>query len=351
MADRITRLIPVALPGQTRPGVRSTTAPLMRAQVRWAMRQRDIKPYAVVAGYLEDLLGCWDGALNVVYSTDDHVAGAGLMGLSASRIQVQERQAAAQADVLVVVSPQLAQHWSALGADPVLIPNGCLPAYASHTAVVPAVVDLPRPVVGLIGQLTERIDLRLLTAVAQAGFSLLLVGPYDSRWEQRGFAALTAMPNVHYAGRVPAEEVTSYLAAIDIGLTPYASTPFNVASFPMKTLEYFSAGLPVVSTDLPSSQWLRDDLARSDPGAVTQLMALTSDEDEFVAAVRRMAAPPGALAAVGADLPVDLTLARAASARAFAAQHSWSRRADAFAAAIGLRAPQPTDHDGPPVLV
>jgi hypothetical protein len=80
-------------------------------------------------------------------------------------------------------------------------------------------------------------------------------------------------------------------------------------------------------------------------------MALTSDEDEFVAAVRRMAAPPGALAAVGADLPVDLTLARAASARAFAAQHSWSRRADAFAAAIGLRAPQPTDHDGPPVLV
>ena len=263
----ITRLTPVALPGLSRPGVRATTAPLLRTQIRWALRRLRIRPAAVVAGYLEDVLGRWDGAVDVLYITDDHVAGAGLMGLSAGRLQAQERRAAARADVLAVVSPRLAEHWSALGADPVLIPNGCFPVDAAGAGAAPADTGLARPVVGLVGQLTERINLRLLDAVAAAGLSLLLVGPYNPRWEPQRFAALIARPNVRYAGRVPAGEVPSYLAAIDVGLTPYADTPFNQASFPMKTLEYFSAGLPVVSTDLPGSRWLRDDLARSEPAA------------------------------------------------------------------------------------
>ena len=282
----------MALPGLTRPGIRITTAPLVRAQVRWALRQRGIRPFAVVAGYLEDLLGRWGDAVNVIYSTDDHVAGAELMGLSADRIRAQERLAAAHADVVVVVSPQLAGHWAALGsAPPVLIPNGSFPAYTGGVSPAPVVSDMPGPVVGLIGQLTQRIDLGMLTAVADAGYSLLLVGPYDPRWEREGFAALTARPNVRYAGRVPAEAVPSYLASIDVGLIPYSSSAFNRASFPMKTLEYFSAGLPVVSTDLPGSRWLRDSLAGFDAAHADQLMALTSDPAEFVAAVRRMASP------------------------------------------------------------
>ena len=157
---------------------------------------------------------------------------------------------------------------------------------------------------------------------------------------------------------------------MDVGLTPYADTPFNEASFPLKTLEYFSAGLPVVSTDLPGSRWLRDDLARSEPAAVSELIALTSDEAEFVAAVRRLATEPGAAgtavpakemrakaargkagspktgrAKVGRATAADANAARAASARAFAAQHTWGRRAEVLAAATGLRAPQPTAHE------
>jgi glycosyltransferase involved in cell wall biosynthesis len=346
--DGITRLTPVALPGLSRPGVRATTAPLLRAQISWALRRLRIRPAAVVAGYLDDVLGRWDGAVNVLYVTDDHVAGAGLMGLSADRLRAQERRVAGRADVVAVVSPRLAEHWSALGADPVLIPNGC---HLDAGGAAPAVTDLPKPVAGLVGQLTERIDVGLLEAVAGAGLSLLLVGPYDPRWEPARFAALIARPNVHYAGRVPAQEVPSYLAAMDVGLTPYAGTPFNQASFPLKTLEYFGAGLPVVSTDLPGSRWLREDLAGSDPAAASQLMALASGEAEFAAAVRRLAGEPAARATTGRRPEAGDSTARAASARAFADRHSWPRRADALAAAIGLRAPRPSEHDGPPVYV
>jgi teichuronic acid biosynthesis glycosyltransferase TuaH len=292
------------------------------------------------------------------------------MRLSADRLRTQERQVADRADVLAVVSPRLAEHWSAFGADPVLIPNGCYPSGTGDVGPAPAAADLPRPVVGLVGQLTERINLRLLDAVAGAGFSLLLVGPYDTRWEPQRFATLIARPNVRYAGRVPANEVPSYLAVMDVGLTPYADTPFNQASFPLKTLEYFSAGLPVVSTDLPGARWLRDDLARTDPAAVSQLMALASDESEFVTAVRRLATEPGAMATAaprragrsgaarakaggpkagraraGSVKAADGNAARAASARAFAAHHTWERRAEVLAAAAGLRAPQYSAHE------
>jgi teichuronic acid biosynthesis glycosyltransferase TuaH len=355
----ITRLTPVALPGLTRPGIHATTAPLLRAQIRWALRRLRIRPAVVVAGNFEDVLGRWNGAVNVLYISDDYIAGAGLMRVSASRLRAQERKAAARADVVAVVSPLLAEHWSGIGADPVLIRNGCSPV---DVAPSPAAPGLPRPVTGVVGQFTGRINLRLLEAVAADGFSLLLVGPHDTRWEPQRFAALTARPNVRHVGRVPIDEVPSYLAAMDVGLTPYADTPFNQASFPLKTLEYLGAGLPVVSTDLSSSRWLRDDLASSEPAAVSQLIALAGDEAGFVSAVRRLASEPGApgaavpararagsqktgRATAGRATAADANAARAASARAFAARHTWERRAEVLAAAIGLRAPQPTAHD------
>jgi teichuronic acid biosynthesis glycosyltransferase TuaH len=332
-APGITRLSTVAVPGLTRPGIRATTAPLVRAQIRWALRRLRVQPAAVVSGYLEDVLGRWGPAVSVLYCTDDHVAGAGLMGLSAPRLQAQEQAALRRSDLVAVVSPTLAEHWSALGADPVLIPNGC-----SDRTPCPddraADTGLRPPVLGLVGQLSERIDLDILIALSDAGFALLIVGPRDPRWEPARFAALAARPSVHYTGRVPAADVPGYLAAIDIGITPYTGSEFNRASFPLKTLEYLAAGRPVVSSDLPGARWLRDDLATAEK-APDEIMTLASTPAEFVTAVRQLAAQPrGALEAaqpVGGE-----EASRRERCRTFALRHSWARRADALAAAIGL---------------
>jgi teichuronic acid biosynthesis glycosyltransferase TuaH len=333
VSAQITHLSPVALPGLTRPGIRGTTAPMLRAQVRWALRRLNASPSAVVAGYLTDVLGRWEGAVSVLYCTDGWVAGAELMGMSARWLAAQERKASRRADQVVVVSQALADHWSDLGAQPVVIPNGC-DGVLDRVPPAASAADLPRPVVGLVGHLSGRIDLDILTALSDAGFPLLLVGPHDPRWEPDRFGALVARPNVRHTGRVPGPEVASYLAAMDVGLTPYAPSSFNIASFPMKTLEYFSAGLPVVSTDLPGSRWLLDDLARADPEP-DELMLLASSPAEVVSAVRRMTGPPGIVAgpASGAAGPT----ARGARCQAFAVRHTWADRARQLAATIGLR--------------
>jgi len=340
MSDNVTRLTPTALPGMRRFGVWTTTAPLVRAQVRWALRRTGIEPFAVVATTLEDVLGRWGSSVvSVLHGTDDYVAGAELMRISASRLRVQERRAVDRADVVTALSPLLAGRWSALRGAPVpLIPNGCTPVKASTHRLPPAIRDLPRPVVGLIGRLNARIDMDLIEAVADAGFSLLVVGPHDSRWEPRRFTALTARPRVQYVGRVTQDEVPAYIAATDIGITPYLDSPFNRASFPLKTLDYLSAGRPAVSTALPAARWLLDDLTRSHHEALPdRILALADDHVTFIDALRHIVGDPGKPAQTGCGL-ADRESAHAERCRAFAARHSWSRRADALAAVIGLTA-------------
>ncbi len=336
---QVTRLTPKAMPGLSRPGMRVTTAALVRVQTRWALRRLGIQPFAVVATYPGDLLGYWGGnVVNVFYGTDDYVAGAELMGLSAHYQLRQEMRIVGQADVVAAVSPQLAERWAGLGASPVVIPNGCWPIKVGERAALPEPKDLPQPVVGLIGQLSDRIDLSVLNAIADAGFSLLIVGPLDSRWERQRFKELASRSHVYYTGPVPAEAVPSYLAAIDIGITPYRDTPFNRASFPLKTLEYLGAGVPVVSTDIPAARWLHADLTRGEQArSADRIMVLASNSADFVNAIRRIAASDSPAAAGGSFHGVatkDPT--RGSQCIAFAARHSWERRANSFASVIGL---------------
>ena len=124
----VTRLTPKAMPGWSRPGMRVTTAALVRLQTRWALRRLGIQPFAVVTTYPGDLLGYWGrNVVNVFYGTDDYVAGAELMGLSAQYQRRQEIRAVDRADVVAAVSPRLAERWAGFGANPVVIPNGCWP--------------------------------------------------------------------------------------------------------------------------------------------------------------------------------------------------------------------------------
>jgi teichuronic acid biosynthesis glycosyltransferase TuaH len=318
------RLTPAAPPGWTRPGVRLATWPLVRGQVRWTLRKLGGaagfggRPHAVVACSLDDVLSGWPRAVRtVLYGTDDYVAGAQLMGQDGMRLLRDERRQLAEAELVVAVSPVLAERWEGKGARRVaVLPNGCdVATYAAvDRAPLPAGVPTDRPVVGLVGQLSDRIDLDLLAAVAELDCTLLVVGPRREGWEPVRFAALAARPNVHYAGPVDQAELPGYLNAMDVGLTPYRDSSFNRASFPLKTLEYLAAGRAVISTDLPATRWLATDLV------VT-------------------ARTPATFAAAVTDaLPSARDPRLVARRREFAGTHSWQRRAADFAALLELPA-------------
>ncbi|MCY1138182.1 glycosyltransferase [Actinoplanes sp. Pm04-4] len=302
------RLRPVAPPLHTRRRVRPATRAVLRAQIDHALRRLGERPYAVIDSRMGRMLSGWEpGVRRILYGTDDFVGGAELMGGDPDEVRRDERASLDDADLVLAVSPTLADRWRGLGARDVrLLPNGVSPL----PVAAPRESTLPRPVAGVVGQLSERIDITFLEALADADISLLLVGPRDPRWAPGRFEELVARPHVRWTDRQPYESLPGWFAQMDVGVTPYARSAFNRASFPLKTLEYLAAGLPAVSTDLPATRWLD-----------TDLITIADGPAAFVDAVRRAAVPRP-----------ELVAAR----RAFAAGHSWQARGEVLAAALGL---------------
>jgi teichuronic acid biosynthesis glycosyltransferase TuaH len=323
-------LVPAALPGLSRPGIRVTTAWLIRRAVRRALVELGRPAVkAIVVASLDDLLTSCRADRRLVYATDDYVAGASLMGIDPRYLQRCERRQSAKADGVVVVSDELAARWRGLGHDPLVVPNGCDgSAYAAVAGLAPATeVTLPTPIAGVVGRLSARIDLSLLEAVADRGRSLLLVGPLDPSFEPARMQSLVARPNVQLVGPVSFEALPPFLAAMHTGLTPYADSAFNRASFPLKTLEYLAAGRSVVATDLPAHRWLQ-----------TDLVGLADGQRGFADAV-------------DAALDRESSAALVAERQAFAAQHNWDERAgevlaDLDRSPVGVAASPPVGREG-----
>jgi teichuronic acid biosynthesis glycosyltransferase TuaH len=325
LAPNLARLTPVVLPGPERPGMAAVTTWLVaRAQRRAvaALLGPGGRPRAVIGvSALVRTLGVSGERLKVYWAQDDFVGGAELFGASAARIRAGEQRLAAAADLIVASSPLVAETWRGRGrADTLLIPFGCdAERFAATDEAEPATdVDLPGPVAGFVGHLGDRIELALLEAVADSGRSLLLVGPRHPRFELERMEKLLARDNVQWVGAKPFAALPSYLRAIDVGLVPYADSAFNRGSFPLKTLEYLAAGRAVVASDLPAIRWLLEQGAGE--GGLIEVAA----------------DPAGYAAAVGRALERSGDAGAVARRRAFAAEHSWAKRAEAFAAALGV---------------
>ncbi|MBA8792702.1 teichuronic acid biosynthesis glycosyltransferase TuaH [Friedmanniella endophytica] len=289
----------------TRPGVRSVTAGGVALALRVICRRLG-RVAAVVNAGPENHFPALPG-VRVLHVTDDWPAGADLMGLDRDRIVSVLRANVRAADLVCGVTPALVDTVVDLAPGPrqtLVLPNGTRaisPAPGEHR---PA--DLPDgPFALVVGQLNERLDLELLTAVAAYGTDLVLLGPRTERDPAvtRALDALIAAPRVRWLGRRPQEDLDRYLRAASVGLTPYAVNAFNRASFPLKSLEYLAAGLPVVSTDLEATRWL-----------ATDLITTASTPARFAAAVRAAVATPP-----------DPALAD--RRREFAGRHSWVVRA------------------------
>ncbi|MGN8244861.1 glycosyltransferase [Cellulomonas soli] len=310
----LTRVTPLAPPGVSRPGLRVAAAAATRHAIRDAVRRTGGDVHALVAASLDDVLGACPDALRVLWGTDDWVAGADLMGLSADYLRRREDAQLAAADLVVTVTGHLADLWRDRCAQVAVVPNGCDPAHFAHVdeATPAADVHLPGPVAGFVGHLSDRIDVSVLEAVADTGVSLLLVGPVQPGFATDRLARLLARENVQATGRRPFEDLPGYLRVIDVGLTPYADTAFNRSSFPLKTLEYLAAGRAVVTTGLPAARELPADLVTLADGPA-QMAAAT------VAALAAQADP-----------------ALADRRRAYAHGQSWDARARAFLDVLGL---------------
>jgi glycosyltransferase involved in cell wall biosynthesis len=170
-----------------------------------------------------------------------------------------------------------------------------------------------RQTVGYIGNVIDRVDWRLIGAVARAlpDITFLFLGSSEgfggggSRpdWKQER-ATVLALPNVRNFGRVPQEAVREHYWDFSIFWIPYATDhAFNQAACPTKIMDGLASGRPVISTDIPESR------------LYPEWITVVQSADEAISAIRCL---------LGRSADGKMERAQVD----FARRHIWSRRAE-----------------------
>lgn len=279
----LTRLSVLGPPGLSRPVMRTVSHWWALAVLRWYLRREQLQPSAVIASSPAAVLPSLRRVpgVKVYFATDDFVEAASIWGVGADYLRRSREANLRAADLVLAVTPALARHLQRSPIEPLWLPNGTdIDRYQDISNVdVATGLQVVAPIAGVVGQFNERTDFDTLRAVQSAGISLLLVGPatFRSKESRASFSSLISLPGVQWVGPVPREQLARYFRSLDVGLTPYADTAFNRRSYPLKTVEYLAAGVPVVSTDVAP-------LDGFDPRFVSR----ASNPRQFVDAIREM---------------------------------------------------------------
>jgi glycosyltransferase involved in cell wall biosynthesis len=115
----------------------------------------------------------------------------------------------------------------------------------------PELRGLPKPIVGLVGTLDNRLDVPMLQHAAQhlAHVTFVLAG--FLRPHLVDLSPLTSLPNVNLLPALPHQRVPEFVAQFDVCLVPYRINEYTREVSPLKLYEFLAMGKPVVATPLP----------------------------------------------------------------------------------------------------
>ncbi|MHB8914620.1 MAG: FAD-dependent oxidoreductase [Thiobacillus sp.] len=107
---------------------------------------------------------------------------------------------------------------------------------------------LPHPRLGFYGVIDERLDMKLIEAmaIARPDWQIVLVGPVV----KIDPASLPRQANIHYFGQQDYTRLPEFLAGWDVCLLPFARNDATKYISPTKTLEYMAAERMIVSTPI-----------------------------------------------------------------------------------------------------
>jgi hypothetical protein len=228
---------------------------------------------------------------SVYYNLDDYAL---YWPRFAERIDELERRAVRESDLTVCVSRLRTETLRAAvpeAEDKILhLPHGA-PTFSvddspwERPAPAPAdLASLPRPYLGYVGTLEDRVDWGLLTEVARAfpkGTVAILGRPgrrTGEPWSKNRDRCL-ALSNVHFLGWRAQRDIPAYNRAFDVCLIPYQTEhPFNRNCSPTKIMDYMGTGRPMISTDLPECRLYQ------------RLFHVTEGPEAFIEAIREVVA-------------------------------------------------------------
>ena len=254
-----------------------------------------------------ELIRVLNGQLVIYYCCDDFQASS----TGSWRVRETEDTLIREADLVFAHSKAIFDRCSRLTDQVHVFQYGFNREVFSGASEAPPadLASIPRPILGYVGGVHQHVDQELLERVALAhpDKSLVLVGPL-----QVDVTRLKRLPNVHFLGQKPYEQLPPYIRHFDLGVIPYALNDYTRSVYPNKLNEYLIMGKPVVCTRLPEVEYFN----RHHQHIVT----LADDREEFA---RR----------VGEELVGDNAVHREQRIRQVE-ENAWDRKIEAMQALI-----------------
>ena len=204
------------------------------------------------------------GDCHIVYHCDDAFS---LMPGWDPQLSRLEAELVGKADLVLASSPAMAKTLPTGGKAPIrqLANAADVELYGAgpQSSCPRELHAIPHPRIGYTGSINLKVDVSLVASLAtrKPEWHWVFIGPVDrvNYGEFHGYASYSEglercrkLPNVHFLGPKPYQELPAYVAHMDVNTMCYRCTPEGwwSALYPLKLHEYLAAGKPIVASNL-----------------------------------------------------------------------------------------------------
>lgn len=182
----------------------------------------------------------------------------GLSPAAERRIEKKEKFLVSQCDLIATTSKELFDRMAIRNVNTYYIPNSAdtqlyETAMISDLPIPDDLTCIPKPWVGLIGYISELVDMDLLTSLADRHpeWSFIVIGNMRgriSRTTRFKINRFMNLPNVYMLGYKPYDIVPVYQKFMDVCLICYKLNEYTDCIHPNKLSQYLSQNKNIVST-------------------------------------------------------------------------------------------------------
>ena len=234
--------------------------------------------------FIGNIVGSLGEQLSIYYRVDDLTE---LPGVSKKLIYCLEKELIDKVDIVIASAEKLTK-CGVEGKVVKYLPHGVdfhhfRMGKTERKKANGSIQNIPHPIVGFFGILNSWIDFDLLSQVAfdNPAWSFVIIGP-----SMLPASSLPKVPNIQFLGEISYNELPSHARHFDVAIIPFKINALTISVNPLKLMEYFSLGLPVVSTPLPEVKKFKDHVfIASNPktfGAAIKKALEGEDEDSKI---------------------------------------------------------------------
>lgn len=202
---------------------------------------------------VENIINRFNFLVKIYYIGDNHLVAA-----KNKKFEISETEISKNADAVFSTSEKLKEKFAKLNPQTYKFPAGVeLEKFRideKDMSIPDKLKDIPKPIIGFIGSLNEKIDLNLMEYVLKElpTYSFVFIGE-DS--EKRMNMKIFNNKNIFFLGKHQHDELKNYLKNINCAIIPYNVNSFTDTVYPSKLNEYLALGLPIVSTNFYELQF------------------------------------------------------------------------------------------------